>query len=88
MTKIAFIRIDRSLSQTSSRDGHRLHLVVKHRSRTVGIDKSQALLIRILDDSIQCHSGTIAVLRGRTDMESIIPHSTTLNGPCVYRLSR
>ena len=83
VTKIAFIRIDGNCSQTSSSNGYRLHLVVKHRSRAMGIDKCQTLLVSLLYDGIQSHFGTVSVLRGRTDMESIIPHGTAFNSPCV-----
>ena len=81
MTQVTFIGIDGDITKSGPFDGHRLHLIIKHRGCAMGIDKSKRRLGTIIDNSSEGTICALAILDGITDMRGIIPDSSRSCGP-------
>ena len=74
MSDIAFQCVDRQVGKTGPPEGDSLHLVVKKRGRSMGIDKGDVLLADFFQCLLQCGGQPVGRLRRRTDMKGIIPY--------------
>ena len=81
MSEVALIGIHGCFVESGSFDSHRFHLVVEHGGSAVGIDEGEPFGCFTLSDGSQRQSGTLSVLRGRTDVEGIVSDGSPLDGP-------
>ena len=88
MSEVALQPIHWHSAESCPLNGNRLHLVVKHRSRSVGIDQGQIISCIATEYGIEREFRTLTILRWRTDVEGIIADGATLNTPVVGRLWR
>ena len=81
MSEVALIGIHGCFVESGSFDSHRFHLIIEHGGSAVGIDEGESFGCFTLSDGSQRQSGTLSVLRGRTDVEGIVSDGPPHDGP-------
>ena len=86
VTIVALQTVHWHIAEPCFRDGHRLHLIHKHRRRTMGINHRQIVGIHVSECDFQGPCGPFSRSRRGTDVVAVITDGTCTDGPGI-RLS-